>query len=181
MSLAGLHRVSVSLALTLVCAAPATAFAQTSTSSPAGPVPPALINARSVFVSNSGSDRDLFPGVYSQGRQIPYFYSGDDSRPYSEFYSALAATRDYQLAADPSQADLVLEVQLRGHLGSAGPVAELRLIVYSRPTHYVLWTITQTIEPAALQKNRDKNFDEAITNLINQFLEVAGKLPVPAH
>lgn len=163
----------------------APSFAQKSAPPPPGPVPPAILQAKSVFVSNSGSDIDLFPGIYSEGHQLPYLFTGDESRPYTEFYSALAATREYQLAADPSQADLVLEIQLRAHptpqLGAPGPLAELRLVIYSGPTHYVLWTITQAIEPANLQKNRDKNFEEAITNLLNQFVEVGGKLPVPAH
>jgi len=173
------------LALAIGCAASATAYAQTSASLPAGPVPPAIVNARSIFVSNSGSDIDLFPGIRSEGHQLRYLFSGDEDRPYSEFCSALAATGYYKLPSDPSQAELVLELQLRAHpapeLSAPGPLAELRLVVYGSQSHYVLWTITQAIEPANLQKNRDKNFDEAVTNLLNEFLQVAGKLPVPAH
>src|SRR6202034_676028 len=135
----------------------------TPAAAPAGPIPPAIIAAKSIFVSNSDSDRDLFPGIYSEGHELPYLFTGDDSRPYSEFYSALAATGDYQLAADPSQADLVLELQLRAHpnpaTGAPGPLAEFRLIVYGSQSHYMLWTITQAVEPAYLQKNRDKNFE----------------------
>ncbi len=159
--------------------------AQNPAPAPPGPVPPAILQARSIFLSNSDSDRDLFPGIYCEGRELPYQFTGDDTRPYSEFYSALAATGDYRLAADPSQADLVLELQLRAHLNPAtstpGPLAELRLVVYGSQSHYILWTITQAVEPAYLLKHRDKNFEDAITNLLNQFLQVAGKLPVPAH
>jgi hypothetical protein len=174
-----------SFAFVVALATASIAFAQKSASVPIGPVPPAIVAAKSVFLSNSGSDIDLFPGIYSEGHQLPYLFTGNEGRPYSEFYSALAATGDYQLAADPSQADLVLELQLRAHpapeLSAPGPLAELRLVLYGGQSHYVLWTITQAIEPANLQKNRDKNFDEAITNLLNQFLQIAGKLPVPAH
>lgn len=173
------------LAWAAACFAVTPAFAQNSPSVVAGPVPPAMAAAKSVFVSNSGSDIDLFPGIHSEGHQLLYLFNGDEDRPYSEFCSALAATGDYKLPSDPSQADLVLELQLRAHpasdLGAPGPLAELRLIVYGGQSHYVLWTITQAIEPANLQKNRDKNFDEAITNLLNRFLQVAGKLPVTAH
>jgi hypothetical protein len=171
--------------LAFVWAAASTSMAQKSTPAPAGPVPPAIIEAKSIFVSNSGSDIDLFPGIYSEGHELPYLFTGNEDRPYSEFYSALAATGDYHLAADPSQADLVLELQLRAHLNPAtnapGPLAELRLVVYGSQTHYILWTITQAVEPAFLLKHRDENFEDAITNLLNQFLQVAGKLPVPAH
>lgn len=57
----------------------------------------------------------------------------------------------------------------------------LRLIVYDRRTHYVVWTITQSIEVAGLQKNRDKNFDLALADVPNQCLQAAGKPPVAAH
>lgn len=173
------------LLVAVVFAASATAPAQKPNPNPGGPVPPAIIHAKSIFVSNSDSDRDLFPGIYSEGHELPYQFTGDDTRPYSEFYSALASTGDYHLAADPSQADLVLELQLRAHLNPAtstpGPLAELRLVVYGSQSHYILWTITQAVEPAYLLKHRDQNFEAAITNLLNQFLEVAGKTPTPAH
>jgi hypothetical protein len=178
-------RFSCSVALLVALATPSIVFAQSSVPPPGAPIPPAIIAAKSIFLSNSDSDRDLFPGVYSEGHELPYLFTGDDTRPYSEFYSALAATGDYHLAADPSQADLVLELQLRAHLNPAtsapGPLAELRLVVYGSQSHYILWTITQAVEPAFLLKHRDKNFEDAITNLLNQFLQVAGKLPVPAH
>jgi hypothetical protein len=180
-----LSRAFLCFSMAVWCVGSAAIFAQKPAPAPIGPVPPTVVNAKSVFVSNSGSDIDLFPGIYSEGHELPYLFSGNEDRPYSEFYSALMATGCYQLPGDPSQADLVLELQLRAHqapeLGAPGPLAELRLIVYGGQTHYVLWTITQAVEPANLQKNRDKNFDEAITNLLNQFLQVAGRLPVPAH
>jgi hypothetical protein len=69
-------------------------------------VPTAIITAKSIFVSNAGSDRDLFPGVFTEGVELPHVFTGDTDRPYTEFYAALKATGDYQLASDPSQADL---------------------------------------------------------------------------
>ncbi len=56
-----------------------------------------------------------------------------------------------------------------------------RLVVYDRKSHFVLWTITESIEVAILQKTHDKNFDTALANVLNQFLYVAGKAPAPAH
>ena len=37
--------------------------AQNPAPAPPGPVPPAILQARSIFLSNSDSDRDLFPGI----------------------------------------------------------------------------------------------------------------------
>lgn len=144
--------------------------------SEAGPVPPAIASAKTIFVSNAGSDTGLFPEPFT----------GDDDRAYTEFYAALKATGDYTLVADPSQADLVLELRLVAPSGpsnpskpngAADPVPQFKLVVYDRQTHYVLWIFTRGIEPALLQKTHDKNFDGALAMMLTQFLQTAGKMP----
>jgi hypothetical protein len=154
-------------------------FAQLSAPEPS-PVPPAIAAAKSVFISNAGSDSGLFPEPFS----------GDTSRAYSQFYGALKSSGTYAVTRDPSQADLVLELRLIAPYGptnanksngTADPRPMFRLTIYDRPTHYVLWTITQSIEIAFLQKTHDRNFDLALTAVLNQFLEVAGKPPAPPH
>ena len=139
-----------------------------------GPVPPALAAAKTVFVSNAGSDSGLFPEPFS----------GDPNRTYSEFYSILKTSGAFQLVSDPSQADLVLEIQLSAptgpsrdskQLGAADPVPMFRLVVYDRKSHYILWTETQSIELAFLQKTHDRNFDQALSSVVNLFLQACGK------
>ncbi|MGA9463047.1 MAG: hypothetical protein WBV28_09670 [Terracidiphilus sp.] len=168
---------SACLFCTLLCAS--VAFGQQSTPEP-GPVPPAIPAAKSVFLSNAGSDSGLFPEPFS----------GDTSRAYSQFYSALKSSGTFALTSDPSQADLVLELRLiapygptnaNKQNGTADPRPMFRLTIYDRPTHYALWTITQSVEIAFLQKTHDRNFDLALTAVLNQFLQVAGKPPAPAH
>ncbi len=56
----------------------------------------------------------------------------------------------------------------------------LRLVVYDRKTHYVLWVLTESIEGALLQKSHDRNFDQALSNLVLDFESLTGKLPA-AH
>lgn len=140
----------------------------------AGPVPPAITSAKTIFVSNAGSDSGLFPEPFT----------GDQDRAYTEFYAALKATGDYALVADPSQADLVLELRLAAPNGpstpskpngAADPVPQFKLTVYERQTHYVLWIFTHGIELAYLQKTHDKNFDVALAAILRQFLQIAGK------
>lgn len=150
---------------------------------PAGslpPVPPALSTARTVFVSNGGADSGLFPQPFS----------GDPNRAYAQFYAALQSSAAFQLVSDPSEADLVLELQLiapygptnaNKQNGAADPRPMFRLTVFDRKTHYVLWTVTQSVELAFLQKTHDHNFDQALTAVLNQFLSLAGKPPVPVH
>ncbi|MGA3101220.1 MAG: hypothetical protein ABSD61_05100 [Terracidiphilus sp.] len=174
------------LAVLVLCAASTGAFAQTSTPAPAGPVPPAIIHAKSIFVSNAGANCDLFPGVFIEGSELPHLFTGDQDRPYTEFYAALKANGDYTLATDPSQADLVLELRLWSQQvplnnGPLNTLPMFRLVIYDSKSHYALWTITQSIEPAVLQKNQDRNLDQALSGVLSKFLYIAGKTTAPAH
>jgi hypothetical protein len=125
------------------------------------PVPPALLNAKTVFISNAGADSGLFP----------HPFSGDPDRPYNQFYAAMQNWGRYQLVADPSEADVVFELQLIAPLGpsapnkqngASDPVPMFRLVIFDRKTHYVLWALTESIMVAVLQKTHDNNFDLAL-------------------
>ena len=134
-----------------------------------GPVPPAIATANTVFVANGGSDVGLFP----------YPFTGDEDRGYTEFYAALKATGAYTLVGDPSQADLVLELRLAMPHGVEHtiPLPQFTLAIYDRKTHYTLWTITEAIQTALSQKNRDKEFDASLNMVLSKFLRLAGKTP----
>jgi hypothetical protein len=146
----------------------------------AGPIPPAIAAAKTVFISNGGADSGLFPEPFS----------GDPDRAYTELYAALKPTRNYTLVGDPAQADLVLELRLNApygpseankQKGASDPLPMFRLLVYDGKSHYILWTVTQSIEFAYLQKTHDRNFDIALTEILNQFLKIAGKPPAGSH
>ena len=156
------------------------ASAQLTAHASAGPVPSAILTAKTVFVSNAGSDSGLFPEPFS----------GDPNRPYTEFYAALKAAGQFALVDDPSQADLVLELRLvapngptsaNKQDGAADPLPMFRLTVYDRKTRFVLWTVTQSVTVAFLQKTHDRNFDDALAAVVSEFLQVSGKQPPPAH
>ena len=170
---------SVAIAVSFATAA----FAQMPAYDQAGPVPPAIAAAKNIFVSNAGADSGLFPEPFT----------GDPDRPYTEFYAALKATGAFTLVADPAQADLVLELRLfapygptnptnaNKQIGTADPRPMFRLVVYDGKTHFILWTVTQSVDYAFQQKTHDKNFDMALTEVLNQFLKIAGKPPAAAH
>jgi hypothetical protein len=158
----------------------ATAAAQQPAYTEAGPVPPAITTARTIFVSNAGSDSGLFPEPFT----------GDPNRAYTELCAALKASGKHELVSDPAQADLVLEIQLtapngptRGSKvnGASDPVPMFRLVIYDRKTHYVLWALTESIEIAFLQKTHDRNFDDALTALVSDFERVSAKQTAVAH
>jgi hypothetical protein len=102
-------------------------------------------------------------------------FTGGQDRAYNQFYSDLERWGHYEIVSDPQQADLVFELQLTAPLGPAeaskqkgasDPWPMLRLVIFDRKTHYVLWALTESIEPANLQKTHDHNFDEALATLI---------------
>jgi hypothetical protein len=117
----------------------------------------------------------------------PYI-AGDPDRPYDQFFAGLKAFGKFDLVPDPSEADLVLELQLTAPNGpskgskvngASDPVPMLRLVIYDRKSHYVLWAVTESIEIAFLQKTHDRNFDLAVTALLNDFERVSGKMTLP--
>jgi len=154
-----------------------------------GPVPPAIQSAKKIFVSNAGADSGLFPSPFT----------GNPDRGYAELYANLKASGQFELVADPSDADLVLELQLIAHSsplrvrepgingdvnkvnGAADPLPMFRLVIYDRKSHYILWTLTQSVEQAYLQKTHDRNFDSALSTLLLNFETLAGKAPATAR
>lgn len=180
-----------SLAVMLLAAmlTPGLTSAQIPAYTQAGPVPGAILSARTVFISNAGSDSGLFPEVFSGSGFSSEPFSGDPDRAYTEFNSALKATGDFTLVGDPGEADLVLEIRLTAPYGPTNPNRQngapdplpmFRLVVYQRSTHYVLWTVTRSIDFAYLRKTHDKNFDQSLSAVLDQFLQIAGKPPAAA-
>lgn len=173
-----MKRIGVGLRLA-VCAAMLTAVAAVSqepASTPAAPVPVAIRAAKKIFVSNAGADSGLFPSPFS----------GDPSRGYLQLYAGLKQTGQYDLVDDPAAADLVLELQLTAPNGpsngskvngASDPVPMFRLVIYDRKTHYVLWTLTQSIPVALLQRTHDRNFDDSLAWILRQFEDLSGKAP----
>jgi hypothetical protein len=157
----------------------ALAVAQNSAPPPSGPVPPAIRNAKKIFVSNAGADSGLFP----------HPFSGNPDRPYDQFYDALAATGHYKMVRDPREADLVLELRLTApdgpqnadkQKGASDPLPMFRLVIYDAGTHYVLWAFTESVDIAYLQKSHDRNFDDALQAILHDFESLSGKSPAVA-
>ena len=144
------------------------------------PVPPQLLNAKTVFISNAGADSGLFP----------HPFTGDPDRAYNEFYAGVESWGRYQLVASPDEADLVFELRLMApngpsnadkSKGASDPLPMLRLVIYDRPTHYVLWALTESIASANLQKTHDHNFDEAVASLVLDAGRLTKSLPNGMH
>jgi hypothetical protein len=139
-------------------------LAQQSATTPPGPVPSAILAAKKVFISNSGA--------------FSIFYSGGPNRAYNQFYAALQASGTLEIVADPSDADLVLELQIANTTPES---ANFKLLIYDRKTHFLLWTLVEPISTCGRQKTCDANFDEALPILLVNFEKLAGKSPGTTH
>jgi hypothetical protein len=146
----------------------------------AAPVPSLMVNAKKIFISNAGADSGLFP----------HPFSGDPDRAYNQFYADLTSWGRYQIVNSPAEADLVFELQLSApngpsnadkSKGASDPLPMFRLVIYDRPTHYVLWALTESVEPAEKQKTHDHNFDEALANLVLDAGRLTKSLPSAMH
>jgi hypothetical protein len=143
---------------------PLTGLAQQPATTPQGPVPPAILAAKKIFLSNSGASSS--------------FYSGDQNRAYNQLYAGLQGSGFFQMVGDPSDADLVLELQFSEPVPGS---TTFRLLIYDRKTHFLLWTLLEPITICARQKTCDSNFDEALSVLLLNFEKLAGKSPGAAN
>lgn len=139
-------------------------LAQQSATTPPGPVPPSILAAKKIFLSNSGTASSL--------------YSGGPNRAYNQLFAALQTSGFFDLVGDPSDADLVLELQTND---SGSGSATFRLLIYDRKTHFLLWTLLEPINVCSRQKTCDSNFDEALPVLLLNFEKLAGKAPGAAR
>ncbi|HWA93580.1 MAG TPA: hypothetical protein VG844_03190 [Terracidiphilus sp.] len=160
------------VSLMLACPLAVHGYAQAPNASQA-PIPSALRTAKTIFVSNAGADSGLFPEPFT----------GGTSRAYDYFYERLQASKLFTLVDHPSKADLVLELALAApngpsndnkQHGTADPLPMFRLTIYDQPSHYILWTETESIDDAIKQKTHDRNFDEALDRLAQDFLADTG-------
>ena len=143
------------------------------------PVPPLLVSAHKIFLSHGGAEAGLFP----------HPFTGSQDRAFAELYHIVEGSDRFQLVPAPADADIVLELQLLPptealggdkRKGTGDPLPTFKLTAFDRPTHYILWTVMQTVDSATLQKTHDKNFDEALSSVWKQFVAAASGAPMAA-
>jgi hypothetical protein len=127
------------------------------------PVPPQIAAVQKVFISNAGGSS--LDAVLDET-----IFNGGPDRPYNQFYAAMKSWGRYELVSSPTDADLVLEISWSlTDTGLRLPVlGQLRLVIIDPKTHITLWNITEYVQGAMLLGNRDKNFDQAMTTVVNR-------------
>jgi hypothetical protein len=132
------------------------------------PVPPQIAAAQRVFVSNAGGES--FENVIES---LPF--NGGPDRPYNEFYAAMKTWGRYEIVSSPADADLVFEVSwVLTDTGLKLPVmGQMRVMVIDPKTHITLWNFLEYVRGAILLGNRDKNFDQSMTTIVNRMKALA--------
>jgi hypothetical protein len=157
-----------------ICVLPvASRAAQQKTPAPTAPIPIQIATAKKIFIANGGGDEI----------QSDRFYTGGPDRAYNEFYASMKTWGRYELVSAPADADLVFEIRLtvtdlqpsRG-LASQSPASDsqFRMVIRDVKTHEPLWALTEHVELAALQGNRDKNFEQALGAVVAEVQRIAG-------
>jgi hypothetical protein len=154
--------IALSWALVLTPVLPAQ---QTSTG--AAPVPPQVLSAHAVFVSNGGGST--------------YFdmFDGGPNRAYNTFYSELKKTGHYEMVSSPAQADAIFEIRAIAPAVSENDVAtynpQVILTIRDPKTNAVLWTASANVRAIGTKGRRDRQFDESVAVLVDELAQVTGQ------
>ena len=158
-------------ALAIAAALVVSARAQTSNpaTATAPPLPAALTHATTIFLGNAGDQEN-----------------GDCLRAYNDLYTFLSHLGHFKLVEDPNQADLLLELHYEISFGNAintnknlsgSSVRQFRLVMIDPRSHAVLWSLTERTNYAFFKKNRNKNLDEIVGALEQDFSSLVAGTP----
>jgi len=153
------HLKAVICTVLLTSLAPAAILRAAEPGTAPAPIPTQIATAKKVFIANGGGDERSF--------EDPIFKGGPD-RSYNQFYAAMKKIGNYELVGSPAEADLIFEVRF---LVPIAPTVDFdprfRLMIRDPKTNAVLWGFSEHVEPAVLQGNREKNFDQAEDRIIS--------------
>jgi hypothetical protein len=157
----GINLIKVLCVTSIIAFCPAAA--QLAPGSNASLVPTQILTAKKVFISNGGSTVLTDPPDLT----------------YEVVCANLKSRGKYDLVPAPADADLVLEVFYSEPIkqvikGDSITDPQLRLVIRDPKSDIVLSTITEHPQRALLDSNRRKNFDIAVTALVDQLMMKVG-------
>ncbi len=143
------------------------------------PVPSQFLAGKKVFISN-------VPGALFSS---PRTAEDDPYRPYNQFYALIKGWGYYELASAPAEADLIFEISLVDRPAMANALVQasvrlpyLELIVRDPRTQVVLWWFAERLQGANGPATGEKNYNQAMTNLVNDVKKSVGQYAVaPAN
>ena len=128
------------------------------------PIPPQILSAKKVFISNAGDDCFQFLNV-EPGCTTNAFYN--------EFYAAMKQWGHFEVSSSPADADLVLELTygsswVANGTGTPFLSSTYKLVILDCKTHFKLWSFSVHPDPAMLASNRTKNDALARTQVVTK-------------
>ena len=158
--------------------------------------PEQLFTAKKVFILNAGGEENPVQATWTRRG-----YSGGPDRAYNQFFAAMKSWRHFELVQAPADADLVFEIEYADlfvweqvkpprihtpsdgtHRGDSSPgfleqveSPQVSLTIRDPKTRETLWTFTETIGAAALQSNRNRNFDRSVSALVKDVRKLMGE------
>ena len=157
-------RLAIAFALTLVAFTFAASVQAQQNAQPfVAPIPPQIVSAKTVFLSNAGLAPDPRDRILASGKTV--------TLPFSQFYSAMQTWGRYQIVDSPSAADLVFEFSLTSNYSwCTDPqncqAALVEVVIYDAKTHFRLWTFDEPIFKAMLNSNFTKNINQAMSEMM---------------
>lgn len=162
-----LLRKSLCIALAWFLVLIPTANAQLPAPAQAAPVPPQILSAHNVFISNGGG-----------GNYFNMFTGGSD-RPYNTFYADIQRSDRYQLVSSPAQADVIFAIHGIAPAVSNGDTfgynPQLILSILDPKTSTVLWTTAANVRALGTQKHRDQGLDQSVAVLVDKLSQITGQ------
>ena len=134
------------------------------TIAPDAPIPAQILSAKKVFIANAGADQ-----------AIDLLFSEEPDRGYNEVYSAMKSWGRFDVVGSPAESDLLIEI--RQYVFN-GP--QLRMKIRDPKTSALLWSFDLPIPLGTGRANSDRNFDQAIDRLVNDFRALVTRTPTPA-
>ena len=132
------------------------------------PVPAQFATAKTAFLA--------YAGAPAGSRITP-------AMVYPSAFRALNKMGNYSLSATPENADLLMEVSVGVQYssvssGSSTQTPYVRLVLYDRKTHALLWEIDEMLGAAFREASMQKNIDQSMAALAADLKALAmGKLP----
>jgi hypothetical protein len=140
------------------------------------PIPPQILAAKKVFLSNSGANGMAF-AILDR--------AGDTGQHFNQLYTAVKSSGRFEIVGAPSDADLVFELRFDSPSAACAPGRQgilapnprpmLALTILDGKTHFTLWTIDEAVECAVLGKTWENNIAAGVEHLVRDLMSLAGQ------
>lgn len=163
------------LAMAVLLAGGLAAWAQETQAAEVAPIPPQIITAKKVFISNGGVDATSLAA---------FRRAKEPNEPYNQFYIAMKNWGRYELVGTAGEADLVLQLRFSAPVSDCVKLTsyqpQLTLGIFDTKTHFRLWTVTEPVEGAYRKATWDKNVKQGIASLIADLAQLVTQPAVPS-